>query len=188
MIRFLHLIAISLLIGSAAYAYSTKYETLYYAETLAKLKTKLQRERETIAIAKAEWAMLTRPDRLQKIVDKHLDLQPMTISQLARLSDIPNRPEKDFIAQKLESLGLEPETTSSTGAGPAKPKPSPQGAPKRDGIAALIGNLGQKPEKRTVAMQPPNAKPAATKTAAAKPASKPAPPAGAAAPAKPAAR
>ena len=65
------------LIGSAAYAYSIKYDTLYYAEELAKLKAKIQRERDAVAIAKAEWALLTRPDRLQRIVDQHLDLQPL---------------------------------------------------------------------------------------------------------------
>lgn len=184
MIRLIHLIAITLLIGSAAYAYSTKYETLYYAESLAKLKAKVQRERETVAIAKAEWAMLTRPDRLQRIVDKHLDLQPMNIGQLARLSDIPNKPAKgDAIGRQLEMLGLEPETTSSTSAA-SKPKPA---APKKDALAAKLNSLGlsAKPAqpKRTVAMAPPAAKPKPTadKPAAAKPAAKPTP-------AKPAAR
>lgn len=184
MIRLIHLLAITLLIGSAAYAYSTKYETLYYAETLAKLKTKLQKEREGIAIAKAEWAMLTRPDRLQRIVDKHLDLQPMGVAQLARLADIPNRPSKgDAIGQKLEALGIEPEATSSTA--PASGK----AAPKRDGLGAKIDSLlGAKPvsakpagPKRTVQVAAPAPKP---KPAAAKPAAKPAP----AAPSKPAAR
>ncbi|HMO27785.1 hypothetical protein [Enterovirga sp.] len=187
MIRLLHLLAITVLIGSAAFAYSTKYETLYYSETLAKLKTKLQKERESIAIAKAEWAMLTRPDRLQKIADQHLDLQPMAISQLARLSDIPNRPNKDGIGQKLESLGLEPEATSSTSPVQGHPKP----AAKRDGLSAKLDSLGlgakpaakPAPPKRTVQVAPPTAKPAPKATS--KPAPKPAP---AASQPKPAAR
>lgn len=108
MIRLLHLLAITGLLSSAAYAYSTKYEALYYAETLTKLRAKLQRERETIAVAKAEWAMLNRPDRLQKMVDRHLDLVPMTINQLGRLSSLPAKaPKGDEIARKLELLGLE---------------------------------------------------------------------------------
>ena len=108
MIRLLHLLAITGLIASAGYAYSTKYEALYYAETLAKMRSKLQREREAIAVSKAEWAMLNRPDRLQKIVDAHLDLVPMTIGQLARLSSLPVKaPKGDEIGRKLELLGLE---------------------------------------------------------------------------------
>ena len=46
MIRLLHIIAISVLIASAGYAYSIKYETLYYVEQVAKLKSQVQRERE----------------------------------------------------------------------------------------------------------------------------------------------
>ena len=181
MIRFLHLLAISLLIGSAAYAYSTKYETLYYAETLAKLKTKLQKERETVAIAKAEWAMLTRPDRLQRIVDKHLDLQPMSINQLARLSDIPNRPSKDMIAHLIGS-GMEPEATGSTspakpGAKPAAPKPSGGLGAKIDSLLGGAKPISAKPAqpKRTVQVAPPAAKP--TPKPEAKAAPKPASPA-----------
>ena len=141
MIRLLHFIAISMLIASAVYAYSTKYETLFYAETLTKTRAKLQREREAIAVAKAEWALLTRPDRLQRMVDKHLDLQPMSIAQLGRLSDLPNRPVKsDAIGAKLETLGLDPPTTGST-------KTSPVPA-KRDGIGAKLQDLGLTPKPK----------------------------------------
>jgi hypothetical protein len=113
MIRLLHIIAITALIASAGYAYSIKYETLYFAEQVAKLKGKIQRERDTIAVLKAEWQYLNRPDRLQAAVERHLDLQPMHIHQLARLSDLPNRPPReDGIGRKLEALGLlEPTAT-----------------------------------------------------------------------------
>jgi hypothetical protein len=113
MIRLLHIIAITALIASAGYAYSTKYETLYYVEQVAKLKGKLQRERDAIAVLKAEWQLLNRPDRLQAAAQRHLDLQPMNIHQLARLSDLPNRPPReDGIGRKLEALGLlEPTAT-----------------------------------------------------------------------------
>ena len=105
MIKYLHITAISALIGSAGYAYSIKYETLYRAEQVAKLKTQLQREREAIAVLKAEWQHLNRPDRLQGAVERHLDLQPLSPGQLARLSDLPNRPPReDGIGRKLEAL------------------------------------------------------------------------------------
>jgi cell division protein FtsL len=106
-IRLLHIIAITALIASAVYAYTVKYETLYYVEQVAKLKAQVQRERDIIAVLRAEWQYLDRPDRLQEAADQHLDLQPMKIQQLARLSDLPNRPEReDEIGRKLEALGL----------------------------------------------------------------------------------
>ena len=49
----------------------------------------MQRERDAIAVLHAEWQLLNRPDRLQAVADKHLDLQPMNIQQLARLADLP---------------------------------------------------------------------------------------------------
>jgi hypothetical protein len=112
-IKLLHIAAIGALIGSAGYAYSIKYETLYHAEQVAKLKSRLQKERDGIAVLKAEWALLNRPDRLQEIADRHLDIQPMHIQQMARLTDIPARaPKTDTIGRKLEALGLlEPTST-----------------------------------------------------------------------------
>ena len=107
MTKLLHIVAISALIGSAGYAYSIKYDTLFYSEQVAKLKSKVQREREAIAVLQAEWQYLDRPDRLQAAADQHLDLQAMKIQQLARLSDLPNRPDRgDEIGRKLEALGL----------------------------------------------------------------------------------
>ncbi len=113
MMRFLHMIAITALIASAGYAYSIKYDTLYYAEQVRELKGKVQRVRDSIAVLRAEWAFLNRPDRLQEAVERHLDLQPMNVQQLARLSDLPDRPPReDGIARKLEALGLlEPTST-----------------------------------------------------------------------------
>ncbi|KRE16302.1 hypothetical protein ASE66_11205 [Bosea sp. Root483D1] len=107
MIKLLHVIAIGALVSSAVYAYSIKYETTLQAEQLQKLKAKAQREREAIAVLKAEWQFLNRPERLQALADRHLDLQPLAITQIVRLSDIPNRgPKVDSIGRKLEDLGL----------------------------------------------------------------------------------
>jgi hypothetical protein len=119
MIRFIHIIAICGLIASAGYAYSIKYDSLYQAEQVAKLKTKLQKERDAIAVLKAEWHLLNRPDRLQAAAERHLDLQPLNVQQLARLSDLPNRPPRaDEIGRKLEALGLLQPTATPKDARP----------------------------------------------------------------------
>jgi len=121
MIRFLNIVAVICLIGSAAYAYSIKYESLYWAEQVAKVKVRIQRERDSIAILKADWQYLNRPDRLQAAVDRHLDLQPTAVAQLARLSDLPDKaPKTDEIARLLQGATTpkekraDPRTTGST--------------------------------------------------------------------------
>lgn len=107
MLKLLHVVAIGALVSSAVYAYSIKYETTLEAEQLRKLKIKAQRERDVIAVLKAEYQFLNRPERLQTLADRHLDLQPLTITQIVRPSDIPLRgPKVDAIGRKLADLGL----------------------------------------------------------------------------------
>jgi hypothetical protein len=106
-IKLLHVVAIGALVSSALYAYTIKYGTTLEAEQLQKIKAKTQRERDAIAVLKAEWQFLTRPDRLQTLADRHLDLLPFSVTQVVRASDIPNRgPKVDTIGRKLEDLGL----------------------------------------------------------------------------------
>ena len=106
--RFLHILAIAALIGSAVYSYRIKYDTLYLSEQVAKLKSRLQREKEAIAVLRAEWQFVNRPDRIQTLADKHLhDLAPAAITQTVRWAEIPQRPAAtDSIGAKLEALGL----------------------------------------------------------------------------------
>ncbi len=106
--RFLHIVAIAALIGSALYSYRIKYDTLYLSEQVAKLKSRLQREKEAIAVLRAEWQFVNRPDRIQTLADKHLpDLAPAAITQAVRWNEIPQRPAPtDSIAAKLEALGI----------------------------------------------------------------------------------
>ena len=131
MIKLLHVIAISALVGSAGYAYSIKYETLYHAEQVAKMKARVQRERDAIAVLRAEWQYLNRPDRLQVAVERNLELQPLAVQQIGRFSDLPNRPPReDGIGRKLESLGLLEPTATPKDPGLESRTPSTQ-TPKR---------------------------------------------------------
>ncbi len=107
MIRFMHIVAIVALISSAVYAYSIKYDTLYYAEQAAKLGSEINQERGSIAVLKAEWQLLNNPERLQAAAQQHLDLVVMDIRQLGRWAEIPSRPDRgDEIGKKLQALGL----------------------------------------------------------------------------------
>lgn len=120
MIKFFHVVAIGGLIASATYAYTIKYETLYHGEQLAKLKQRSQKEREAIAVLKAEWQHLNRPDRLQMLSERHLALQPLAATQLVRFSDIPARtPKVDDIGRKLEALGLSDDLPTASIGRPA---------------------------------------------------------------------
>jgi hypothetical protein len=114
--RFMHVLAILALIGSALYAYRTKYDTLFLTEQVKKLENKVAREKDAIAVLKAEWQFLNKPERVQALADRHSELQAFNIRQVVRWSDIPNRPsDQDSIARKLDALGLaEPTNTPAS--------------------------------------------------------------------------
>lgn len=113
MLRILNVLAVLALLGSAAYAYQIKYETIYYAEQLVKMRHAIDRERDTIGVLRAEWAHLIRPERVQALAAKFLDLQAPSLAQIVRANDLPAKAAKvDAIGRKLEALGLgEPTNT-----------------------------------------------------------------------------
>lgn len=116
MVRMLNILAIAALIGSAIYAYTIKYETIFHAETIVKLQHQIKWEQDKIGMLRAEWAHLTRPERVQALADKFLDLKSVALNQIVRTDSLPDKaPKVDAIGRKLEALGLgEPADTPGT--------------------------------------------------------------------------
>jgi cell division protein FtsL len=122
--RLLHVIAIAALVASAVYVYSVKYQTIYASEQIVKTRHLLDKERDAINILRAEYAFLTRPDRLQALADKQLEMQPLSLHQIVKAADLPEPAARiDSIARKLESLGL-PGPTATPTAGVTGATPS----------------------------------------------------------------
>lgn len=118
--RICNTLAILALVGSAAYAYSIKYETILYSERLKKTRNANAALRDHIGLLRAEWAHLRRPENIQALADKHLDLQPLDLKQIGSIAELPDRPPRtDSIGRKLELLGLAEPT--NTPASPSRP-------------------------------------------------------------------
>jgi cell division protein FtsL len=122
--RFLHVLAIGAVIASAAYVYGVKYQTIYASEQIVKTRHLIAKERDAIKVLRAEYAHLVRPDRLQALADRQLEMQPLALTQIVKADDLPEPAAKvDSIGRKLESMGLPglPATPSAgvTGATPA---------------------------------------------------------------------
>lgn len=128
MIRWLNVIAILALVGSAAYAYSIKYETARYSAEIVKTQHAIQREKDVIGTLKADYAWLSRPGRVQTLAERHLEMQNFSLDLIARPGDLPDRAGKgDLIGRKLEALGLSDLTTPrETRAAPRSATPSAQ--------------------------------------------------------------
>lgn len=105
--RFMHAAAIAALIASAAYVYVVKYRTIYASEQLVKTCHLIDKEKDAISLLRAEFAHLARPDRIQALAASKLGLQPLALSQIATVDELPEaQPKVDSIGRTLELLGF----------------------------------------------------------------------------------
>jgi cell division protein FtsL len=103
----MHVVAIGALVISAVYVYSIKYKTILWSEKIVATRHDVEREQDEINVLRAEYALLTRPERLQPLADKDLGMQPLALNQIVKASDLPEaQPKVDSIGRKIESLGL----------------------------------------------------------------------------------
>jgi cell division protein FtsL len=118
-VRFFNVLAIAALVGSAIYAYSIKYDTIFHAEEIAKLRYDIKTTHDSIDMLRAEWAHLARPERIESLADKFLDLQPPALTQIVRIDVLPDKGQRvDGIGRKLETLGLAEPTNTPQDLGP----------------------------------------------------------------------
>jgi len=126
MLRVLNFLAIAALVCAAAYVYKIKYEATLQAEQVAKKRAEIRRERDGIAILRAEWAKLDSPDRIEALAKRHLALRPIEATQIDSLERLPERPSDvappanaDPIGALLETFA-DPDAVTGTAPGPAK--------------------------------------------------------------------
>jgi hypothetical protein len=117
--RLLNIFVIGVLILAASFVYKIKFDSTLQAETVAKLGGELRRERDAIALLRAEWTKLDTPARLEALAKRHLALRPVEPTQFDNFEHLPERPPKPEPAQPTASdpigamLGPAPETTGS---------------------------------------------------------------------------
>jgi cell division protein FtsL len=120
--RLLHLLAIGTLIGSAVYVYTLKYQAIFEAEQIVKIKHQINKAKDEIGVLRAEYEHLARPDRIQELADQLLQMQPLALNQIVRPEEIPEKnTQADSIGRKLESMGLGPTSSPANGAAGASP-------------------------------------------------------------------
>ena len=91
MLRFVN---ICLVLGLAALAYviyQVKYEAHALDEQIAGLSRQIEAERDGIAVLRAEWSLLNRPERIERLAAKYLKLAPPQPRQLVTLDSLTDR-------------------------------------------------------------------------------------------------
>lgn len=91
----LFILAALAVIGSGYWAYHENYSTQAELDRVDDLRREIGAARERMAILRAEWAYLNRPDRLRDLADLNFD----------RLGLLPLRPDQfDLIAKIPEPI------------------------------------------------------------------------------------
>jgi hypothetical protein len=149
MLRFLNFVVIGALILAAAYVYRIKYNSTVQAERLAKLRTEVRKERDTIAALRAEWGELDRPERIETLAKRYLQqLKSITPTQFDTLDRLPERPSSIVRADGADPIGgaiktlpspdgvtgsitAPPSALAAPAPAPSQPPRLPSGAPRQ---------------------------------------------------------
>jgi len=122
-LRILNLVVIAMLVLAAAYVYRIKFDSTVQAERLAKIRSQVRKERDTIAALRAEWGELDNPARIEELAKRYLPLKPVAPTQFDSLDHLPDRPPQsdatDPIGVMIENL--EEPRRAKTSAPPAGP-------------------------------------------------------------------
>lgn len=121
--RLLNILVIGALIVAASFVYKIKFVSTLQAERVAKVRGELRRERNEIAVLRAEWGKLDAPSRVKGLADRHLDLRPVEPTQFNNLDHLPDRPA---VAPSADPIGamLAPAAPDTTGTvlSPGQPR------------------------------------------------------------------
>lgn len=78
---------------AASLLYSVKYRVQTMDSQIASIRQQIAEERAAIHVLNAEWAFLSRPERVRQLAEKHLGAEPMDGRQMLELVDVPFSPD-----------------------------------------------------------------------------------------------
>ncbi len=106
MLRGLNIIMVGGLVAAAVVVYDVKYSSTYEAQKVARLDNEIRAEREKIATLKAEWSVLSSPDRIQRLASQYLGMKPLPVAHIGNFASLPERTQtsNDPIGDIIEGL------------------------------------------------------------------------------------
>ncbi|MDP9809634.1 hypothetical protein J2W42_002486 [Rhizobium tibeticum] len=92
MLRTLDLILVGVMTAAAAVTYTIKHHAELKLEEVHRLEAEIKLEKDTIDLLKADWALLSQPNRLERLVNNYngeLQLQPTASTSLVHARELP---------------------------------------------------------------------------------------------------
>jgi cell division protein FtsL len=99
MLRFVNVCLVLALVALAYVIYQVKYEARALDEEIVSLGKQVDQERDALAVLRAEWSLLNRPERIERLAQKYLKLAPTQPRQLVTFDTVSDR---DFDRSRFE--------------------------------------------------------------------------------------
>jgi len=99
MMRTIDIILIAVMLVAATVTYKIKHDAEKQVVEIKKIQRQIAFEKDTINLLKADWSLMTQPNRLQRLSDIYqaqLKLQPVDVTQIGLFDDIPMKQADDI--------------------------------------------------------------------------------------------
>jgi hypothetical protein len=96
--------------------YMVKFEVQSVREQVADATHQLEVERDALHVISAEWAYLSRPERLRSLAAKHLKMAPVQTPQLVAMDSLPERADATRFAAVSEQGLMQPVSANAFAA------------------------------------------------------------------------
>ncbi|HWD13088.1 hypothetical protein P8H26_08635 [Pseudochrobactrum sp. sp1633] len=99
MMRTIDIILIAVMLVAATVTYKIKHDAEKQVVEIKKIQRQIAFEKDTINLLKADWSLMTQPNRLQRLTDIYqtqLKLQPVDVTQIGLFDDIPMKQADDI--------------------------------------------------------------------------------------------
>ena len=100
MLRLVNICLVLALVALAYVIYEGKYEARALDEDIGGLRKAIETERDAVAVLRAEWSLLNRPERIERLAKKHLKLNPARPQQLVTVDTVS---DSDFERIRIEA-------------------------------------------------------------------------------------
>lgn len=125
--------------------FHVKYQVQTLEDRLAKVNRAIVREQEQIHVLRAEWSYLDRPERIEQLAKKYLDLAAPKASQMGSIAQIPMRGTATSDPAALQSRN-QPEPAAPR-VPTARPQPKPVIVPTPVAVNAASERYQSRPSR-----------------------------------------
>ncbi|MDE1992635.1 MAG: hypothetical protein KGI75_09030 [Rhizobiaceae bacterium] len=161
MLKTFDIVLIGVMTATASVTYTIKHRAELKLEEVQHIESEIKLEGDTIELLKADWALVSQPNRLERLVNNYSDelkLQPTLSTAVVQPNELPML-RSQLPPETVADVKDGPKTTATPAAKPASTKGKPVIAAKDDDttdaeIRKAIADVAAAPAPRPVAKAP----------------------------------